>query len=291
MTEVLLLKNASEIQLKTHFVRNYFTKTLAKNIRIALKENKVTVAQLQRKGGKMVLETPEPVKAIKVLQKVFGLHSVSLAERSAGKTLSGITQTCLGYVEDKLVKGDSFALRVKRNGKHSFTSKQMAEQIGKAIQKKIPGLTVNLSNPGKEAFIELDGEELFLYTETFYGTGGLPLGVEGRVGVLMEGKKFDALCAWLMMKRGCNITAVIPKKNAATSMHLNSLKKWNNFRPLKTSKEIPSEGSLVLCLKELNKRTIGQINSYRKKFPELSFFYPLLLYPEKEVKNKLKLVG
>jgi len=44
--------------------------------------------------------------------------------------------------------------------------------------------------------------QAYVYLETFKGVGGLPLGTQGSMVVLISGGLDSPVAAWLMMKRG-----------------------------------------------------------------------------------------
>jgi thiamine biosynthesis protein ThiI len=73
--------------------------------------------------------------------------------------------------------------------------------IGREIQ-KAHGLAVNLSRPDTEVFIEVDSDEVFVFTEGQPGQGGLPVGMSGRGVVLMSGGIDSPVAAYRMMRRG-----------------------------------------------------------------------------------------
>jgi thiamine biosynthesis protein ThiI len=73
--------------------------------------------------------------------------------------------------------------------------------IGREIQ-EAHGLGVNLSQPDTTVFIEVDQDEVFVFTEGMAGQGGLPVGMSGRSVVLMSGGIDSPVAAYRMMRRG-----------------------------------------------------------------------------------------
>ena len=78
----------------------------------------------------------------------------------------------------------------------------MAVAAGKAIQVAYSSLTVDLSRPDIELFIEVRNNRAFLFRKVIDGPGGLPLGTQGRVLTIVDGER-GMVAAWMMMKRGC----------------------------------------------------------------------------------------
>jgi thiamine biosynthesis protein ThiI len=102
-------------------------------------------------------------------------------------------------------KARTFAVRVKRTGTHPFTSQGKAAGCGDLIRTEFPSLKVNLATPDKEIFIEIRGNDCYLYDSVTQAVGGLPLGVEGTLVALISGGIDSPVAAWMMMKRGCRI--------------------------------------------------------------------------------------
>jgi thiamine biosynthesis protein ThiI len=69
------------------------------------------------------------------------------------------------------------------------------------------GIKVDVHNPDKEIFVEIRDSTAYVFSDYLPGPGGLPMGSQGRVLVVLEEEK-DAVAAWLIMKRGCKAIAV-----------------------------------------------------------------------------------
>jgi len=106
----------------------------------------------------------------------------------------------------RLVAGRRFAVRARRTGQHSFTSQQLAADLGAAVLDAFPdrNLRVDLGHPEIELFVEVRGPRTYLSFDRYDGPGGLPLGVAGRLVALVDGPR-GALGAFFMMKRGCRV--------------------------------------------------------------------------------------
>ncbi|MEW6294888.1 MAG: THUMP domain-containing protein [Candidatus Diapherotrites archaeon] len=267
---LLLIKTASEIAIKSHFVRNYFTKKLIKNIKNSLKAKGIKAEKIIRGQGFLLLYTEKGQETIKLLEKIFGIHSIAKTKESYVEDMIDIKQAVFSYAKKFLLPGEGFALRVSREGEHSFSSRDIAVQCGKKIMDSIPGLKVDLSKPKKELFIELHEKQLLLYSKKISGPKGLPVGVEGKAAVLFNGTKDDFTASILMMKRGCRITALIEKKNPKINRTLKKLLEWNSFKPIKTIfwNELRKDNrikALVLPLTKLNNKTLQEIASIKNK--------------------------
>jgi thiamine biosynthesis protein ThiI len=107
-------------------------------------------------------------------------------------------------VSPLLTNGKSFGIRARRTGTHDYSSKNIGEVVGGAIE-KATGAPVRLSKPDVPLFIEVRASNAYLYTEVVPGVGGLPMGTQGKVIALVSGGIDSPVAAWLMMKRGCTI--------------------------------------------------------------------------------------
>ena len=76
------------------------------------------------------------------------------------------------------------------------------------MEKKGKRPRVNLTSSNKEMFVEMRQNLAYIYLNTFKGVGGLPLGTQGSMVVLMSGGLDSPVAAWLMMKRGVMIIPV-----------------------------------------------------------------------------------
>ena len=96
----------------------------------------------------------------------------------------------------------SFAIRARRREK-SFpvSSMEVARQVGAAVKDEL-GLTVDLTHPEVELYVEAYQRELFVSVDRLRGAGGLPVGSSGRAMVLLSGGIDSPVAAYRMMKRG-----------------------------------------------------------------------------------------
>lgn len=190
--EMVLIARYGEIFLKGSN-RVDFERKLAGNIQ------KMFSVKVWRKRNRLLVEEKEGVD----LRRVFGLISYSPAVE-AELDMEKIKEAALGLVQGR--KFSSFAVAAKRMGAGFLSSKEMNEMIGKFILEKVEG-QVDLKNPELVIGIEIIDGKAYIFTETTECLGGLPVGVEGKAGVLVEDE--DSLLAGLLiMKRGCGVVPI-----------------------------------------------------------------------------------
>lgn len=208
MTSLLLVRYG-ELALKSPPVRREFESTLRRNIL-----DRFVGAGLQGRvradHGHLYVESTDPERAIRLIGCVFGVTSVSLVDEVPTER-AAITARLLELAGPRLTKGARFAVRARRTGQHSFTSQELARDLGGDIFDHFPDrdLTVDLDRPEVELFVEVRGPRTYLYFDRVPGPGGLPLGVAGRLVALVDSPR-GALGAYLMMKRGCRVGFVAP---------------------------------------------------------------------------------
>lgn len=198
----LLLVRYGELALKSAPVRREFERTLQRNILDQFAAASLA-CRLRADSGHLYVEADEAAPAIRILRRVFGVTSVSEVTEVPGEP-GPITAEALRLIEPMLAPGRSFAIRARRTGQHSFTSQQLAGDVGGAVLDRFGDRSprVDLEHPDVEVFIEVRDRRAYLSTGRQSGPGGLPLGVAGRVVALVDGRR-GALGAYLLMKRGC----------------------------------------------------------------------------------------
>ena len=193
--ETVWLVRYAEIFLKSDPVRRHWEQVLAQSIRDRLPGVAVRVER-----GRLWLTGPvDPER----LSTVFGIASFS---EVVPCRLEDLDRVVLAYVANhEIGRATSFAVRVKRSGRHDFRSPEKAAALGGVILGAHPDLTVDLDRPEFELHVEIRDDRCYLYHGVTPGPGGLPVGVEGTLVALLSGGIDSPVAAYLMMKRGCRI--------------------------------------------------------------------------------------
>jgi thiamine biosynthesis protein ThiI len=210
--EPCVLLKLGEIVLKGGN-RQQFERMLQANIRRALKQTGVGVRLWQRDGvivlrvadgtsGNGAARGPAAEAAADTIAErvgdVMGIARVCRAVRVA-KDPEAATAVAVALVAGKQ---GSFAVRAHRRDKRfRMTSSELAVMIGTRVQQAY-GYPVRLKHPDTTIFVEVDQQEIFVYTDGMSGQGGLPVGMSGRALVLMSGGIDSPVAAYRMMRRG-----------------------------------------------------------------------------------------
>jgi thiamine biosynthesis protein ThiI len=205
MNHKLIIARYGEIGIKSPRVRSRFERRLKSNIQAAF-DCKIKISQ-----GRIYIYPDNFDEALDKLKKIFGIVSFSPAINT--KTSFEDIEEILSEYMDKLVEEElinsetPFAIRCRRVGNHDFSSQELAAFAGSVVIKKL-SCPVNLSNPDLEIFLETRDNDTYIFHEKIKGPGGLPLGTQGRLVALISSGIDSPVAAYLMMKRGCAITAI-----------------------------------------------------------------------------------
>jgi len=188
----------SEIALKSPPVRRRWEDVLISNIQKSQPGCKV------RKGrGRIWLDGDVQPERLK---KVFGIVSFSDCYHCYLQDLGSFILTYCDTIG--LENAKSFALRLRRVGDHAFTSQEKTIELADMILEKFRHLKVDLDNPEATVYVEIRDNDCYLYRNIIKGSGGLPLGVEGKLVALFSGGIDSPVATWMMMKRGCKIIPI-----------------------------------------------------------------------------------
>jgi thiamine biosynthesis protein ThiI len=202
--ETLVMVRYGELFLKSEPVKHHFIAMLLRNIRKALGAAGIT-CRYETPRGRILIYGDEPERIAGIVSRIFGIVDVNVCQRtSAG--LPELSRCALALAFRNLTAGMSFAVRVKRQHKTGLTSQELGTEIGSFVYDHIPGLSVDLDDPDYEIFVEVRDFGGLVYDERIPGPGGLPWGTQGRVLVLLSSGIDSPVAAYLVMKRGCEVT-------------------------------------------------------------------------------------
>jgi len=188
--------------------RQQFERLQQRNIKAAVRDTGLPTEVLHREGV-MLVRVPREGRSAE--EHAAAVEKV--ASRAAD--VPGIVRVCRAWRVAKTVEATveaaialtssttgAFAVRPRRRDKRfPVTSAELAVIIGREVQ-AAHGLPVNLKHPETEIFVEVDQQEVLLFTSGSPGQGGLPVGMSGRAVVLMSGGIDSPVAAYRMMRRG-----------------------------------------------------------------------------------------
>ncbi len=198
--ELAILK-PDELYLKSDPVMRNMMTRLAHNVKICLKNNDVSFDHIVKQRLSIYVYSDELDEVIRGVKHVFGISTIAAATE-VGSQIETLKSVAEELAED-LKKGQTFAIRARRSDKtYTLTSKDLEEQIGAHVQART-GAKVSLTKPNLQINIDIVEKKALIYTDVHRGMGGLPVGVSGKVLVLMNSDSIDS--ALMMLKRGCEV--------------------------------------------------------------------------------------
>ena len=205
MNHDLIIARYGEIGLKSPKIRSRFERKLVKNIKATFE------CDVNRNQGRIYIFPRDFDEGIEKLNRVFGVVSYSPAT-STNANYADIDETLTRYASDLVDEGildenTKFAIKCRRVGTHDFTSQEMAAHCGGVVRNVVMA-PVDLTNPDLTIFVEIRENDAYIYHEKIRGPGGLPLGTQGKVIVLLSSGIDSPVAAYMMMKRGCEVVAL-----------------------------------------------------------------------------------
>ena len=213
--------------------KNDFIKTLAKNIAGALSDFEGLEIITRFDHIYVKLNENDPLRVIEVLQDVSGIQGLSLVLKTE-KDIENLRKVCLDLVKQE--EGKTFKVHSRRADKsYPLISDQINREIATVILKNTD-LKVDVHNPDIMVSIEIRDEGAYVFTHTYKGAGGYPLGVGGKIMHMLSGGIDSPVAAYLLMKRGIKIECIHfaspPYTNAGVIEKLKDLLgKLNKYQP------------------------------------------------------------
>lgn len=203
---LILIRYSGEIGIKGRN-RYYFVKRLRRNLRDALKRHDIE-GKVWSEGQRVYAEVEDNARdtALSAFTRVFGIASVSPVERVPSE-MAAIRAQALALAERTgLDSSMSFRVQARRADK---TFPHISPEVNRLVGSTIYEATharVDLSDDADVTIgIEIRSQGTLIYGQVLPGQGGLPLGSQGRVFVLLSGGIDSPVAAWLMMRRGCGV--------------------------------------------------------------------------------------
>lgn len=186
--------------------RPFFEKLLRENVRVALRG--LPLGEVRRLPGRIMVVLREPVDARDVhgrLSCVPGIANFAPVLRmplEPDRLAAKVAERVAG------MSGRSFGVRTRRSIKATvLTSDQLSAKVGQAVVERT-GLPVDLKTPDIWVRVEVLAREFLVSVERYPGAGGLPVGVNGKVAVLLSGGIDSPVAAYRAMRRGARAVFV-----------------------------------------------------------------------------------
>ena len=184
-----------------------FIRVLFHNIQRALKEFDKLHIYMRHDHIYVELNGVDYKPVIERLQEVSGIQGLSLVHKSLNRDIENIKNMSLELIKQET--GKTFKVHVKRTDKkYPLISDQITRIVAGHILKSGLGLSVDVHNPDIMLSIEVRDEAVYIFSHTFPGAGGYPLGVGGKAMHMLSGGIDSPVAAYLLMKRGVTIECI-----------------------------------------------------------------------------------
>lgn len=183
-----------------------FIRVLYKNIVHALKDFKGIETYMRHDHIYVVLHDADYHPIIERLQDVSGIQGLSLVHKAIDRDIENIKNVSLELIKQET--GKTFKVKVKRTDKkYPMVSDEITRAVAGHILRNTE-LKVDVHNPDILLSIEVKDEAAYIFSHTFHGAGGYPLGVAGKVMHMLSGGIDSPVAAYLLMKRGVTLECI-----------------------------------------------------------------------------------
>ncbi|WP_421078149.1 tRNA uracil 4-sulfurtransferase ThiI [Methanothermococcus sp. Ax23] len=213
-----------EIGTKSRHTRKRFEQILKNNIEMTLKKYDIeSEVEILHTRLLLTVDKYNMDKSLELLRKIPGIVSFSPC-LECDLNIKDIENFSIGAFKGELTqyinanigvnKTVTFAVKTQRIKKQfNMNSMELSRHIGAVIinefdklknkMKLNADLKVNLKDPDIHIGIELI-DNAYIFTKRIEGVGGIPVGTQGKVLVLLSDGIDSPVASYLMIKRGCN---------------------------------------------------------------------------------------
>ncbi len=201
-----IVKPHPEIFIKSDSVRKRFTRILECNIRNIIQHHTESVAVFNRRDHIEVTANSDEYypQVLTILTHTPGIHHILEVQQSEFTDMHDIFEQVLA-LSGKKIENKTFVVRVKRRGKHDFTSIELERYVGGGLNQSVESAKVKLTKPDVTINIEIAQDKLNQILARHKGLGGFPLGTQEDVLSLISGGFDSGVSSYLHIKRGSKV--------------------------------------------------------------------------------------
>lgn len=213
MNRVILIKYGELTTKKGN--RNFFVQTLYKNVCNKLRDYDVNIKKDRSRMYIYFLD--KDISYINdIISNIFGIHKYHVAY-IADTDVSSICNVSLDILKNSNFK--TFKVETKRSNKNfEIPSLEFSRLLGGFILKNISNISVDVHNPDVLLNVEIIDNKTYIYTNSYKGIGGYPVGSQPRGLLMLSGGIDSPVSGYLALKRGIRVDAVYFEAIPHTSM-------------------------------------------------------------------------
>lgn len=201
-----IIKLFPEITIKSDSVRLRFIKILTSNIRNILIHHNQNVAVVRHWDFIEVRPKAENSETaiLDLLSRIPGIHHILAVDELTFTDMHDIYEKSRDYFAP-IIDNKTFCVRVKRRGKHDFTSIDVERYVGGGLNQYVESAKVKLTKPDVTVNLEIDHDKLLLVKGRHSGVGGFPIGTQEDVLSLISGGFDSGVSSYMLMRRGSRV--------------------------------------------------------------------------------------
>lgn len=200
-----IIKLFPEITIKSDSVRLRFIKILTSNIRNILTHDfAVAVVRHWDYIEVRAKNTYEEPAILDALSRIPGIHHILAVDELPFTDVHDIYLKSRDYYAP-LIENKTFCVRVKRRGKHDFSSIEVERYVGGGLNQSVESAKVKLTKPDVTVHLEIENDKLLLVKGRYAGIGGFPIGTQEDVLSLISGGFDSGVSSYMLIRRGSRV--------------------------------------------------------------------------------------
>ncbi len=185
--------------------RRLFIKELAKNIRHSIKGFPHASLTYDHDHAYVEIGDEDEQLLLKRLMDVSGIQKISLVKKCE-RDFDAVLENALSLIKEET--GKTFKVITKRADKlYPLDSMEISRKVGGYILKNTT-LEVDVHDPDIALHIDLRKDFAYLYAHSYPGAGGYPLGMNGKVMMMLSGGIDSPVASYLLLRRGIRIECI-----------------------------------------------------------------------------------
>ena len=185
--------------------RRLFIKELAKNIRHSIKGFPHASLTYDHDHAYVEIGDEDEQLLLKRLMDVSGIQKISLVKKCE-RDFDAVLENALSLIKEET--GKSFKVITKRADKlYPLDSMEISRKVGGYILKNTT-LEVDVHDPDIALHIDLRKDFAYLYAHSYPGAGGYPLGMNGKVMMMLSGGIDSPVASYLLLRRGIRLECI-----------------------------------------------------------------------------------
>ncbi len=190
--------------------RYIFEDILCKEIRNRLK--KYGSFTVRKEYGRIFVDVESDYDyedVVAALSKIFGINGICPVLVVEDKEYAAISKQIVEYIDNCYDnKNFTFKVNARRNDKqYPMDSMSVNKELGHDILEAYPEMKVDVHNPEVMLNVEIR-HQVYVYSVSIPGAGGLPVGTNGKAMVLLSGGIDSPVASYMISKRGVKLEAV-----------------------------------------------------------------------------------